>query len=151
MMSILSVLSHKDLTMLIPHLEEWVLQHAIAKTDDIPSYVDKYIWLMDYRVHTALFQVGSSISPGGYWSHIISVKSLYQGPEYEIEETNRANLRATGFNERTVKTEASAQERENRELLKSYPALKELENSNGEWWLWSFRTGGLSWVLVDYR
>src|SRR5271155_2074567 len=70
MMSIMSVLSYKDLIMLIPHLEEWVLQHAIAKTDDIPSYVDKDVWLMGFRVHTALFQVGPLIAPGGYWSHI---------------------------------------------------------------------------------
>jgi len=161
MMSIMSVLDQQGLIMLIPHLEEWVMQHATARTDDIGSYVNRAVqvyeernWLMD--VYTAVFQVGSLIFPGRTQSPILSVPIIsVKSPMISVKSlcygSNPADSHADGFLSLTEGEHASAlAKKRNRELLKDIPALKEFEHSNGvEWWLWSFKVGEL--VLVDYR
>jgi hypothetical protein len=135
MTSIMSVLGHEDLVMLIPHLEEWVMQHATARTDDIGSYINRAVlvyeerkWLVD--VYTGVFQVGSLIVPGGTHSPIISVPIIsVKSPMISVKSlcygSNRANMHSDGFLSLTEGEHALALEKKrNRDLLKDIPALK---------------------------
>jgi len=140
------------LMMLLPHLEEWVLQHDNPKAVKPLFEIRRYgTFTIEGKYHPSwvVFQrVGFCNT-----MNAVSVKGLYEGPEAEgIFEYMRfpdKGLSAVGSLElklRSQELKLRSQER-NQALFGQCPILGEL--GDDEWRL--FMLEGDSWVLVDYR
>jgi hypothetical protein len=141
---ILRTLEKENLIVLIPHLEEWMMKHAV----ETPlAYKYKYI-KHDLHVHggnreilsPVVFQPGSLMGPtngGGGWA--FSIKGLYKGSEFQ-ERNDPLRPKAEA---------ESRQRKENEEIMSVCPVLAELDKSFHEWWF-IYVSQSHSLVLVDY-
>jgi hypothetical protein len=149
---IIRVLRVENLMMLLPHLEEWVLQHDNPKAVKPLFEIRRYgTFTIEGKYHPSwvVFQrVGFCNA-----MNAVSVKGLYEGPEAEgIFEYMRfpdKGLSALGSLELKLRSqELKLRSRErNQALVGQCPILGEL--GDDEWRL--FMLEGDLWVLVDYR
>jgi len=143
-LSVMRVLENDSILMLIPHLEELVLQYTYPTSSDEFSYTHRYLVRWP-RIPLVLFQLGSRVGSGPNYS-VCSVTGLYEGSSYQ-------ELIAMPLRRRTRRGHAIVQQSENRKIIEACPVLRELGRASGEWWLF---TPGMPvsanwWFLVNYR
>ena len=146
-LDIMLVLNTQSLVMLVPHIEEWVLSHAVpVSTRKVHPFVA--LDSLDFQQDPVVFGIGFLMvrdSPRGW---IRSVKGLYQGSEFKARRDKTP--------ERQIEY-ARRQMEMNERLVKLYPVFEELGKGSGEWWLFSMDkpdSGDLDdrwWIIVDYR
>jgi hypothetical protein len=142
-LDIMLVLNNQSLVMLVPHIEEWVLSHAV------PVSNRKLFVSLDFQQDLAVvFGIGSLMvrdSPRGW---IRSVKGLYQGSEFKAGRDKKPERQSEY---------ARSQTKMNERLVQKYPVFEELGKGSGEWWLFSLdkpdndELDDRWWIIVDYR
>src|SRR5271154_4476645 len=82
---VMEALEEEGLLMLIPHLEEWVTQHANpipAQLTFVARRLDDVGLMERYSARSVpVFQAGSRIGPEGVGGHLLSIIGLYEGSE----------------------------------------------------------------------
>jgi hypothetical protein len=145
MMKALVSLTPDSLILLIPQLEEWVLQNATPTRVGRKGHeiVDLDPWCPDrrYGPHTVALEYGSwegvRVHGGGFGS----IKGLYQAPK-KVDAGQRG---------KATKSQSESQE-EHWEAFRVCPVLKKLERSSDEWWFSFFLDEAPRWwIVVDYR
>ena len=145
-MKVLDLLHEESLIMLIPHLEEWVLQHVTPIPKDrefrvlnrTRSLFDEVFGLGPVVV----FQVGSWVGPICDLGSVMSIRGLYEGSEFAPQA-----LRPT-----TARVNAIIQQEINRYTVKNCPVFRYLDRSPVEWFLFKLSRSRLEpwWIVVDY-
>jgi hypothetical protein len=141
--TLLNVLDNESSVLLIPHLEQWVLEHAVP-IDGLNSH--DVNWYCPREDDGVVFQIGSRFGAGSLSGVLTSIEGLYEGSGfmediYELETQNEAAL---------------LQAERNQELIQKHHVFEELSKGSGEWWL--FTLDGNSpdssrlvwWIVVDY-
>jgi hypothetical protein len=141
--TLLNVLDNESSVLLIPHLEQWVLEHAVP-IDGLSSYdVDCY-FPKDYE--SPVFQIGSRFGAGSLSGVLTSIEGLYERSGfmkdlYELKNQNESAL--------------LLQADSNQELIQTRTVFEEL--SKGEWWVFTLDGNSPNsawlewWIMVDYR
>ena len=68
----------QSLVLLIPHLEQWVLEHALPIVGESPREVD---WYRPNNCPGPVFQLGSLVYQGLLCGVAVSIKGLYEGED----------------------------------------------------------------------
>jgi hypothetical protein len=135
---ILGALNNRSVIVLLPHLEQWVLEHArpTPRTGPGPPVelcvdAESSMHYYDPEEFIAAFETGSFVGPqkSYRWRSrlVLSIKGLYEGWE------------------------------ENEELIERCPVLDGFRKGAGEWWLFVLPKISVEaekeifWVMVDYR
>jgi len=160
LLDILRTLKKEGLIMLIPHLEDWVLQHATPRTQAVANDLDPTLTRVVYpnpvqypfKYHMAIFRAGSGGSFGGHINSVSSVNGISEEPEYIAWTMNwgRSLSERSPLSDRKKMEYKGLQKQRNAELIKDCPVFEELGSSIGEWWLYVTNYHRL-WVLVDYQ
>ena len=151
MWEILSSLRMVDLLMLIPHLEEWILEHVsrMRNSDESFDYVVRPDFIEQHR--DIVFQSRSRQGPSnGYNADVVGITGLYHGWKYQAQKDLRPGdreLQPPG----TKSEYAKRQDNANEELIEDCrEVLEYLEENRGNWWLFSLKDGR-AWVIVNYE
>jgi hypothetical protein len=100
MWSVLSTLSMESLFMLLPHLEEWVLQHAVhVKKDRACSYISREYEYFCNEHRKVVFQSRYWNGPDTSFGSVVAIDGLYKGGQYKKEMDHRSRIRKTKVTE----------------------------------------------------
>jgi hypothetical protein len=143
MWRILSVLRMRDLMMLIPHLERWVLKYSSRVPEkERCDYVVRSHFLEEDR--DIVFESDYWKGPSGSAGDVVGITGLYHGWKYQAGKEKR---------ELSEKVYTHRQNEANAQLFEVCgDVLKYLEEKGRNWWLFTLRYGqSTSWVIVDYE
>ena len=158
---ILGALDNRSVIVLLPHLEQWVLEHARPTPtpgrlyEELCVDAERSMHYYDLEKFYAAFEAGSFVGPHkscwGSRDLLLSIKGLYEGSEAEAWRDTDPSTK--------MKSEdyASLQAKKNEELIERYPVLDGFRKGAGEWWLFVLPKPSLEneteifWVMVDYQ
>jgi hypothetical protein len=147
-MKVLDLLQEESLIMLIPHLEEWVLQHVTPMPEDqefrfLPRKGGRLAEMYGLDV-AVVFQVGSWVGPICDFGSVISIGGLSEFAGQEESILSRA----------TARVNARIHQEINDYTVKNCPVLRYLDRSPVEWFLFKLSRPRLepwfTWIIVDY-
>jgi hypothetical protein len=148
-MKVLDLLQEESLIMLIPHLEEWILQHVTPMPEDQEF---KVLQRKRSRFNetfglgaVVVFQVGSWVVPIGDFGSVMSIRGLYEGSEFARQEVSI-------LSPATARVNAIIQKEINGYNVKNCPVFRYLDRSPVEWFLFKLSRPRLEpwWIVVDY-
>ena len=145
-MDIMLVLNNQSLVMLVPHIEEWVLSHAVQVSTPFRELYP-FVSLDFDEDLDVVFGIGSLMVPDGPRGRIRSVKGLYQESEFKAGRDKKPEKQSEY---------ARSQTKMNERLVQMYPVFEELGKGSGEWWLFSMEKPANDdwedpwWIIVDY-
>jgi hypothetical protein len=163
MWKVLFALTLKSLFMLIPHLEDWILENASPVPDEEScSYVSR-----DFLYYPAGNTAGDIVFESRYWNgpsgsaqdgtgDVVAIKGFYEGGLY-LEGVDRCcyeeAIPSRHSKRNMTRTEyALCQKQDNEERILKCSVLEELEKTNADWWLFTLTDDDFQdWVMVDYR
>jgi hypothetical protein len=160
MWSVLSKLSMESLFMLLPHLEEWVLQHAVpVQKDRACSYISREFEFCRDGRFDSFGRSSRVVFENRHWKGpndmtvgiVVGIKGLHKGWEYRsgLDYHSKYKYWQTKAARREY---AVLQKVANRGLISECSVWGELEKTEADWWLFTFNHGRTqSLAIVDYR
>jgi len=156
MIRVLSMLAYENLAILLPHLEEWVAEHATPALKDLDIELCELSpgGRGDVPDYSVVVQPGSyEIKLSGNRSKyqaIRSINGLYEGGLFmKLVETDiGAPLPGRNFTT-TERGYTMLQKKFNNTVLAKVPLLREVHKAEPDTW-WLFRISDDIWFLVDY-
>ena len=163
MWKVLSALKQRSLFILIPHLEDWILQNASPVPDEEScSYVSRKFSYYpaespaSYIVFESRYWNGPSGSAQAGTGDVVAIKGFYEGGLC-LEEDDRwcyqEDIPSRHSKRNLTRTEyALCQKQDNEERILECSVLEQLEKTNADWWLFTLNDGDhQKWVIVDYQ